>query len=90
LLDLVQPGWRDVLDDRRFLPKMVVAHAVPTAAMAGLAGRPAPAVPEIPRLYVAGDWVGAEGMLADASFASAHEAAERALATGRRLGIRAA
>lgn len=90
LLDLVQPGWRDVLVDRRLLPKMVVAHAVPTAAMGGLAGRPAVSVPETPQLYLAGDWVGGDGMLADASFASGREAAELVLGASRRPGARAA
>jgi hypothetical protein len=40
----------------------------------GLAGRPGPAVPGSDNLYVAGDWVGREGMLAAASLASARSA----------------
>jgi uncharacterized protein with NAD-binding domain and iron-sulfur cluster len=34
----------------------------------------------ISNLYVAGDWVGAEGQLADASFASARKAANMIMA----------
>jgi len=94
LMDLVQPGWRDVVVDRRFLPKMVVTHAMPSAAMGGLAGRPAPSVPEISGLHVAGDWVGGEGMLADASFASAAQAVQAIVGTpvsaSGRAGVRAA
>jgi len=75
LLDLVQPGWRAHLVTRRFLPSMTVAHALPTAAGGGLAGRPGPAVPDLPHVFVAGDWVGGEGQLADASLASARRAA---------------
>ncbi len=75
-LDLVQPGWRKAVVERRFLPKMTVTNALVTAAQGGLAGRPGPAVPGIDGLYVAGDWVGPEGQLADASFASARLAVE--------------
>lgn len=79
LLDLVQPGWREVVVERRFLPKMVVFNALPTAAGGGLAGRPGPEVPDVNGLYVAGDWVGPSGMLADASLASARSAARSIL-----------
>lgn len=75
LLDLMQPGWRGVMVERRFLPHMTVYHALPTATMKGLAGRPEPTISGINNLYIAGDWVGAEGMLADASLASAKQAA---------------
>jgi len=89
LLDLVQPGWRDVLIERRFLPKMVVYNAVPTAARGGLAGRPGPQVADIDGLYVAGDWVGSRGLLADASLASARTAA-KAIVERRRQSALAA
>lgn len=75
LLDLVQPGWRELVVDRRFLPSMTVYHAMVTAAQGGTAGRPGPAVPGIANLYVVGDWVGPEGLLADASLSSAKQAA---------------
>lgn len=80
LLDLVQPGWRGVLVTRRFLPRMLVSNALVTAAQGGTAGRPGPAVPGIPGLYVAGDWVGPHGMLSDASLASGQQAAQMILA----------
>src|SRR5262249_50211613 len=76
LLNLVQPGWKDELAYRRFLPDMIVTNAIVEARTGGERGRPAPPVEEVPGLYIAGDWVGHEGMLADASFASASQAAE--------------
>jgi phytoene dehydrogenase-like protein len=76
LLDLVQPGWQKLTLERRFLPAMTVTHAVVSARQGGLAGRPGPEVPGVEGLYVAGDWVGAEGQLADASVASGKRAAE--------------
>jgi thioredoxin reductase len=57
---------------------MTVANAVVDAERGGFAGRPDPAVTSLTGLFVAGDWVGAEGMLADASFASAKRAAQLA------------
>ncbi len=80
VLDLVQPGWRDEVVRRRFLPDLVVTHALTTAAEGGTAGRPGPQVPGAPGLYLAGDWVGAEGLLVDASLASAVAAARQASA----------
>ncbi len=76
LLDLVQPGWRDVVAYRRFLPEMVVMNAMPLARAGGARGRPSPEVADVPGLFVAGDWVGEEGLLVDASLASAKQAAE--------------
>jgi phytoene dehydrogenase-like protein len=75
-LDLLQPGWREVLVARRWLPAMVATHAIATAAGGGFAGRPGPRVPDAPGVFVVGDWVGAEGMLLDASLASAERAAD--------------
>jgi phytoene dehydrogenase-like protein len=75
VLDRLQPGWREVVVERRFLPHMAAASALPTAAEGGLAGRPGPEVPEAPGLYVTGDWVGPDGWLADGALASARRAA---------------
>jgi hypothetical protein len=80
LLDLIQPGWRDAVVEHRFLPNMLVSNALPTAAAGGLRGRPDVAVPGTAGVYVAGDWVGPEGLLADASLASARRAAEAIVA----------
>jgi phytoene dehydrogenase-like protein len=76
LLDLVQPGWRKVIVYRRMLPDMIVMNAIATVQTEGTEGRPGPAVPDVPGLFVAGDWVGREGLLVDASLASAKQAAE--------------
>ncbi len=88
ILDLLQPGWRDAVVERRFLPSMVVYNALVTAATGGVAGRPGPVVPDIDGAYVAGDWVGSEGLLADASLASAAQAAQLIIA--QRRGVQAA
>lgn len=75
LLDTVQRGWRECLVERQFLPQMVVANSLVTAASGGIAGRPGPTVPDLRNVYVVGDWVGNEGLLADATLASAKRAA---------------
>ena len=55
---------------------MTVVHAVWRWDVA----RPGVAVAEAPGLFVAGDWVDGEGMLSDASAASALEAARQMMA----------
>jgi phytoene dehydrogenase-like protein len=77
LFERVQPGAEVAI--RRVLPSMTVANARVEAARGGLAGRPDVVVPEVAGLYVSGDWVGPEGLLSDASLASAERAAERIL-----------
>jgi phytoene dehydrogenase-like protein len=76
LLDLVQPGWRAAVAYRRLLPDMIVMNDTVTAQRGGTKGRPGPRVGDVPGLFVAGDWVGSEGLLVDASLASAKQAAE--------------
>ncbi|MFL6481360.1 MAG: phytoene desaturase family protein [Nitrososphaera sp.] len=53
-LDLLQPGWRQVLVKKRPLPNMVVSNAIVTAADGGLGGRPDVKIAD--NLYIVGDW----------------------------------
>jgi phytoene dehydrogenase-like protein len=76
-LDLLQLGWRQVLVKKRPLPNMVVSNALVTAADGGLGGRPDTKIAE--NLYIVGDWVGKEGLLSNASAASAKHAAQQIL-----------
>lgn len=69
-LDGLQPGWRDVLVHKRYLPSMTVSNALVTPE------RKRPEVQtKIRGLYLAGDWVGGEGILSDAALSSARAAA---------------
>jgi phytoene dehydrogenase-like protein len=77
--DRAQPGWRKLVLKRRTLPNMLVAPDLPQAACGGLSGRPPVDVAGMPGVFVAGDWVGSHGQLADASAASADEATHRAI-----------
>ncbi|HTZ10385.1 MAG TPA: hypothetical protein VMB72_15035, partial [Acidimicrobiales bacterium] len=54
-----------------------VSHALPRPGP-GLAGRPPVAVPGRPGVFVAGDWVGPVGLLADAALDSGRAAGEAA------------
>lgn len=63
----------------RFLARMVVSGSMPRADTGGLAGRPVVTASGHPDVLIAGDWVGPEGLLADASLVSGHSAARRAL-----------
>jgi phytoene dehydrogenase-like protein len=64
---------RDQIVAERFLDVHVVTDVLPGPA-AGLAGRPAVAVPGAPGVYLAGDWVGPTGWLSDAAMASGEQA----------------
>jgi len=68
----------DTIVEQRFLARMHVAWTVPTASRGGLVGRPEALVPRHDRVFVAGDWVGPVGMLADAAMGSGAAAAEAA------------
>jgi phytoene dehydrogenase-like protein len=78
LLDSVQPGWRDELVKRVYLPRIEAIGMLPTVSAGGYAGRPTPIVPGIAHLYLAGDWIGA-GFLADPSLGSARQVARMLL-----------
>jgi phytoene dehydrogenase-like protein len=71
LADLVMPGWRAVEVKRQELRGMTVSNAFPRWDRP----RPGVALPDAPGLFIAGDWVGDEGMIADAAAASAIQAA---------------
>lgn len=79
-LDVIQPGWRKHVIEKRFLPHMLVSHGLVAAANGGLPNRPGSVVESRPGLYVIGDWVGPTGMLLNASLISAKEAAGHILA----------
>jgi len=68
--DLAMPGWRADADIIQFLPNMLVTHG-----MAACEGRPEVDALKLPGVAIAGDWVGNDGMLADASVSSAVRAA---------------
>lgn len=74
--DAVHPGWRDHVTMRRHLPRMTAVGAVASPSV-----RPPVTVPEQPGLFLAGDWIGPEGWLADAAMASGAAAARAAVTT---------
>jgi len=79
VLDEMQPGWRDLVVHRRFLPAMTVSNAL--VEPEGKSARMRATTP-VRGLYVAGDWVDEGGILSDAAFASARAAAKAILAAG--------
>lgn len=72
LADQVMPGWRPLEEKRQELRGMVVSHGLPRWDRK----RPSVAVVDAPGLFIAGDWVGEEGMIADCAAASGVEAAK--------------
>ena len=53
---------------------MMLSNIQVTAANSGLSGRADPKIED--NLYIVGDWVGSEGLLSSASFASAKRTAQ--------------
>lgn len=82
LLTQLQPDWRESVAAEQFLPNITVVPALDLASAGGASGRPPVVVEDVPGLRVAGDWVGSEGTLADASIASGYRAAESILEEG--------
>ncbi len=78
-LDAMQPGWRQHVEQEQFLSSIAAVEAVPLASNGGLSGRPSVAIAAAQRVFLAGDWVGQEGQLSDASLASARRASGLAL-----------
>lgn len=72
---------------RRSLHRMTTVTAIPTAGRGGLAGRPAVDDTGHPDVFMAGDWVGPVGHLADASVASADSAANAVLRRLERVTV---
>jgi phytoene dehydrogenase-like protein len=87
-LDQLQPGWRQEVITSRFLPRLLVTNGLATAERGVTLLEETPQVPEIPGLYVVGDWLVNEGMLADAALASAKEAARGILEADAEMGER--
>ena len=77
--------------ERRRMHRMAAATAVPTAGRGGMAGRPAVDATGHEGVFIAGDWVGPTGHLADAAVASARAAAMAAIChlERRPRGVRA-
>jgi len=68
----------DIVHARK-LHRMTAVSALATAAGGGLAGRPQVTGTGHENVFIAGDWVGPEGHLADAAIASGKAAAEAAV-----------
>jgi len=80
LMDMMQPGWRDLLEIRQFLPGLTVTNTETTASCGGIGGRPGSRLDLFDNVFVAGDWVGPRGQLSDGCAASAADAAGAAMA----------
>jgi phytoene dehydrogenase-like protein len=84
LLDRAQPGWRGLMVAQRYGRRLVVAHGRPRPGL-GMERRPTSRVPDLQRVFVAGDWVGPQGLLADAALASARAAGDAAARVSREV-----
>jgi phytoene dehydrogenase-like protein len=81
LMDVVHPGWREEVVEARFGRALVVSHDRPQPGI-DPADRPTVAVHDAPRVFVAGDWITTDGLLADAALASGRGAGQLASSVG--------
>ncbi|MGZ4122854.1 MAG: phytoene desaturase family protein [Tumebacillaceae bacterium] len=77
-LDMLQPGWKNELIASRYVPRIAVTNGLHTVERVR-SNVEEIAVPDIPGLFLAGDWTMGGAMLADAAFTSGKEAAQRIL-----------
>lgn len=87
-LDMFQPGWRKWVVRKRFLPNMIASNTALSYSNGIIENRPDVKVPGVNNLYIIGDWVGPEGMLADTSFSTAKTVALKILDKDMRIKIR--
>ncbi len=79
-LDVIQPTWQDHVVDARFVPRSMVSGDHARTATGGVSGRAPTDVTGVRGLALAGDWVGPQGMLADAAILSGLAAAKAVMA----------
>lgn len=84
MTDRLQPGWRRAVVHEQRLSGAVVAYDFPRSAAGG--ARAKVEMDDVPGVFLAGDWVGQDGMLADAAAASARAAAHAAVGYSARIG----
>jgi len=70
---------QDDIVTSRFLARMIVSSTMPRAVTGGFQGRPLMTASGLPRVLLAGDWIGPTGLLSDAALASGHAAGLAAL-----------
>ncbi|PGM87528.1 phytoene desaturase family protein [Bacillus cereus] len=71
-MELLHPNWKREVVVKQYLPKITVVHDF---SHIGRVENPGPNIPEMPGVYVAGDWAGHDELLADAAVASGKRAA---------------
>ena len=81
IADSFHPTWREQLVHEQRLSGATVAYDFPRIDRAGR--RTEIGLPDAPGVFLAGDWIGDEGMLADAAAASGRAAARAARAHAR-------
>jgi phytoene dehydrogenase-like protein len=80
VLDAAQPDWQDHVVDARYVPRSMVTGDHARVATEGTTRRPTIDVAGVPGIAVAGDWIGPDAILADASIRSGAAAARAVLA----------
>ncbi len=76
MLDQLQPGWREQLVYKRFLPHMAASFGTPLAKLSGSPGLESPVLKGIENVYVCGDFIGKGHQLVDCATQSVLDVTE--------------
>ncbi|MDR4984660.1 dehydrogenase [Bacillus cereus] len=71
-MELLHPNWKREIVAQQYLPEITVVNDFPHIDRVE---NPGPNIPEMPGVYIAGDWAGHDELLADAAVASGKRAA---------------
>lgn len=71
-MELLHPNWKREVVAQQYLPEITIVHDFPHIDRVE---NPGPNIPEMPGVYIAGDWAGHDELLADAAVASGKRAA---------------
>lgn len=80
-LDLLQPGWQNLVLSKRFLPDVIINQRLPRVGENDWLRK---SQTTIPGLYVAGDWTSPDFLLADGAVSSGKRAAQELILNEKR------
>ncbi|WP_058309128.1 FAD-dependent oxidoreductase [Gracilibacillus massiliensis] len=80
-LDKLQPGWKQYLITKRFLPHITVNQRLPQL---GDKQKLSALKSSLPRIYLAGDWASSDSILAEGAVSSGKQAAEELILNEKR------
>jgi phytoene dehydrogenase-like protein len=83
-LEFIQPGWKDEVITTRFMPSITISHRIPMNVHQKIIEEPYLGIPGV---YLAGDWVSPDAMLADGAMKSGKICAEKIIKSRKEITL---